>query len=113
MTDFDHQSTRDVEWLLGACFFIRKTAMEKVGYMDDDFFLYFGDYEWCDRMHHNGYRIVYYAENEHIFHYHQRESASSRFSVVQLFSYVTRIHIKDWMTYLEKSKQYDKSPSNT
>lgn len=109
MTDFDHSETRDVEWLLGACFFIRKTAMEKVGYMDDDFFLYFGDYEWCDRMQRNGYRVVYFAEPKQIFHYHQRESASSRFSLLQLFSYVTRIHIKDWMTYLKKSTSYDKS----
>jgi len=112
MTDFDHQSTRDVEWLLGACFFIRKSAMEKVGYMDDDFFLYFGDYEWCDRMHANNYRIVYYAETTAIFHYHQRESASSRFSVMQLFSYVTRIHIKDWMTYLKKSAPYAQLSQN-
>jgi GT2 family glycosyltransferase len=109
MTDFDHHTTIDVEWLLGACFFIRKSAMEKVGYMDDAFFLYFGDYEWCDRMQHNGYRVVYYADTNGIFHYHQRESASSRFTVLQLFSYVTRIHIRDWTTYLRKTQHYAKS----
>jgi GT2 family glycosyltransferase len=70
--------------------------------------LYFGDYEWCDRMRHNNYRIVYFADTNGIFHYHQRESASSRFTIMQLFSYVTRIHIKDWMTYLRKSSQYAK-----
>ncbi len=109
MMDFDHETTCDVEWLLGACFFIRKSAMDAVGYMDEDFFLYFGDYEWCDRMQRKGYRTVYFAETNGIFHYHQRESASNRFTIMQLFSYVTRIHIRDWMTYVKKTKSYEQS----
>ncbi|MCW1930124.1 MAG: glycosyltransferase family 2 protein [Candidatus Kerfeldbacteria bacterium] len=102
MLDDDHSQTKDVEWLLGACFVIRRSAMETVGMMDEDFFLYFGDYDWCDRMHDHGYRTVYFAETSGIIHYHKRESASSKFSLMQVLSPVTRIHLKDWMTYVRK-----------
>lgn len=102
MVDIDHTVTQDVPWLLGACFLIRKEATDRVGMMDEDFFLYFGDYDWCDRMHDAGFRTVYYADIQSIVHYHQRESASSRFTIMQVLSPVTRIHLKDWMTYLRK-----------
>lgn len=104
MLDDDHSKTQDVEWLLGACFCIRADAMNTVGMMDADYFLYFGDYDWCDRMQKAGMRTVYFAETQRIVHYHKRESASSRFSIMQLFSPVTRIHLKDWMTYLRKHR---------
>ncbi|MBU0496323.1 MAG: glycosyltransferase family 2 protein, partial [Candidatus Thermoplasmatota archaeon] len=104
MLDFDHNQTQEVDWLLGACIFLRKKAIDQVGLMNEDLFLYFGDYEWCDRVHAANWKVVYFHDVEKIFHYHHRESASSRFSVAQMLSYVTRIHIKDWLTYLKISK---------
>ena len=109
MLDFDHNDTRSVEWLLGACMFIRRSAMEKIGMMDERLFLYFGDYEWCDRARQAGFDVVYFHDTHGIYHYHKRESASRRFSVTQALSYVTRIHLKDWKTYLAITKQYAKS----
>lgn len=100
MSDFDHNETREVEWLLGACIFIRKKAMDEFGGMNEKFFLYFGDYEWCDRAIAADWKVVYFNDVQGIYHYHKRESASSRFSLVQTISYITRIHIKDWLTYL-------------
>lgn len=100
MKDFDHQSTIDVPWLLGACLMMRRSALETIGLLDERFFLYFGDYELCDRAHHAGFFVHYFHETHNIFHYHKRESAARRFSFSQLFSYTTRIHLRDWITYL-------------
>lgn len=104
MTDFDHNETCDVDWLLGAFLVLRNSALKEIGLMDERLFIYFGDYEWCDRARAKGWRVVYFHETTHIFHYHKRESASSRFTITQLFSYFTRLHIKDWITYLRISK---------
>ncbi|MBI2411048.1 MAG: glycosyltransferase family 2 protein [Candidatus Kerfeldbacteria bacterium] len=100
MLDFDHDKTQNVEWILGACLFLRKSIIDQIGLMNPKFFMYFGDYEWCDRAWASGYRVVYFHDVHGIFHYHKRESASSRFSIPQLFSYATRVHLKDWLTYL-------------
>ena len=101
MTDFAHDQTREVDWLLGACLFIRKKAIELIGLMNEKLFSYFGDYEWCDRAWKKDWKVVYYHNTSHIFHYHKRESAKEKSSIKQLFSYVTRIHIKDWLLYLK------------
>ncbi len=111
MLDFDHSDTREVDWILGACLFIRMTAMKDIGLMNDNLFLYFGDYDWCDRAWLHNWKVVYYHDTDGIIHYHKRESASSRFSVPQIFSYVTRIHIKDWMTY-RRSQPVNHRPSS-
>lgn len=106
MADFDHQSTIEVEWLLGACIFARRSAVKRVGPLSEKFFLYFGDYEWCDRMRQKGWKVIYFHDTSNIFHYHKRESATKRFSVQQALSYITRVHLRDWKTYL-KTKPYD------
>lgn len=104
MTDFDHNQTRDVDWLLGACFFVPSWIIQKVGLMHEEFFLYFGDYEWCDRAQKKGYAVRYFSETSGIFHYHRRESAAVGKGLKQIFSYPTRVHIKDWLKYLKIKK---------
>lgn len=109
MLDFNHNETREVNWLLGACLFVRATAIAQIGLMNERLFLYFGDYEWCDRAWQNGWKVIYYHDVHHIYHYHRRESAPATFSLFQVFSYVTRIHIKDWIVYRTIISSYAKS----
>lgn len=109
MTDFSHTKTRDVEWLLGACLFVRKKTIDEIGRLNEAFFLYFGDYEWCDRARLHHWQVIYFHGTTGIVHYHKRESASHRLSLLQIISYVTRVHIKDWITYLRLSSPYVKT----
>ncbi|MBP6943101.1 MAG: glycosyltransferase family 2 protein [Candidatus Buchananbacteria bacterium] len=95
MTDFDHTTTRTVDWILGACMIVRRSAVDVVGMMDERLFLYFGDVAWCRKFHDTGYQVYYFADT-HIIHYHQRESAQSGIT-----SKVFWIHIRDWLTYLK------------
>lgn len=94
MADFDHASTKEVDWILGACEMVRQSAIEKAGYMDENLFMYFGDVAWCKEFWQAGYKVVYYPGAE-IIHYHKRESATSG-----IFSRVFWIHIIDWFKFL-------------
>jgi len=96
MEDFDHQSTRPVDWILGACEMVRRSAIEQVGGLDEDLFLYFGDVAWCKKFWQAGLPVYYLAAGE-IIHYHKRESAESG-----IFSRIFWIHIIDWIKYLRK-----------
>lgn len=100
MSDFDHESIREVEWLLGACIMTRRDILSKIGPFNEDFFLYFADYELCDRLRFNNYKIIYYPD-VNIVHYHRRESAQRSIwgGLGSLLNYVTRIHVRDWQTY--------------
>ncbi|EKD78513.1 MAG: family 2 glycosyl transferase [uncultured bacterium] len=101
MVDFDHQEVREVDWLLGAALMARKQVLDTLGAFNEQFFLYFADYELCDRIRFHGYKVVYYPD-VHIVHYHRRESAQKSFwgGIGSVFNYTTRIHMKDWWIYL-------------
>lgn len=105
MIDISHQQTMEVEWLLGAFLIVRRETIQNIGPMNEKFFLYFADYEWCDRARRNGWKVIYFHETNDIIHYHQRASAQTRHSIRQLFSYVTRMHIRDWITYLRLQRE--------
>ncbi len=74
MLDWDHASSRAVDWVIGACMIVRREAFEKVGGMDERFFLYLEDVDWCSRMQKHGYNVYYVADAEMV-HHHRRESA--------------------------------------
>jgi len=76
MLDFDHNTTSEVDWMLGAAMFVRREAVESVGLMDERFFLYFEDVDWCYRMKQRGWK-VYYHPDAVVTHGYARESAQS------------------------------------
>lgn len=102
MLDFDHKENREVDWILGACMFIRREMLENIGFLNEQFFLYFADYELCDRARAYGFTVMYFAKTS-IIHYHKRESAQHSF-FKNILSYPTRMHFQDWRTYLKISK---------
>ncbi len=50
---------RDVDWLSGACLMVRRRAWEQVGPMDEGFFLFWEDADWCLRFRDAGWRVVH------------------------------------------------------
>ena len=77
MADWDHAETRPVDWVLGAAMYVRRRAMRDVGLMDERYFLYFEDVDWCQRMWRHGYEVIYCADAA-MDHDYARESARLR-----------------------------------
>lgn len=100
MLDWDHQSNHEVDWMIGACLMARREAVQKVGLMDERFFLYLEDVDWARRFWQAGFKVYYLAEAEMV-HYHQRLSAAVP-GLGGLFSYATRIHIASAIKYFLK-----------
>jgi len=46
------------DWVTGACMLVRRAAIADAGPMDEGFFLYFEDVEWCHRMRDHGWKVV-------------------------------------------------------
>jgi GT2 family glycosyltransferase len=77
MADWDHADTRPVDWVLGAAMLVRRGAMRDVGLMDERYFLYFEDVDWCQRMGRHGYEVLY-VPDARMFHDYARSSAQLR-----------------------------------
>lgn len=80
---------------------VRRSAMEKVGLLDERFFLYFEDVDWCRRFWDAGYQVHYLGEAAEIVHYHRRLSAEHG-GFQALFGYATRVHIASGIKYFAK-----------
>lgn len=73
MLEWDHGAPHEVDWVLGACMLVRRSAVLDVGPMDEGFFLYFEDEDWCHRMWAHGWAVRYVPSAEAI-HEYRRES---------------------------------------
>jgi GT2 family glycosyltransferase len=59
-TNVQQAGTREkVDWINGAFLMVKKQAIEKAGLLDEDFFLYAEEAEWCSRLKKLGELVVY------------------------------------------------------
>ena len=49
----------NVDWISGAFMLVRKSVLNKAGIMDEDFFLFSEEIEWCSRLKNAGKIVVY------------------------------------------------------
>ena len=57
---WDHSTPRSVGWVVGAFFLIRREAMEEIGYLDERYFLYFEEVDYCITARRKGWDVVFY-----------------------------------------------------
>lgn len=60
--------TLDVDWVDGAALMARRAAVEQVGLLDEGFFMYSEELDWCRRFRQAGWRVVYLPEAKIVHH---------------------------------------------
>lgn len=60
MSDWSHDEISEVDWLSGAALVVRKETIDQIGAMDERFFMYCEDIDWCKRAHDARWKVVYY-----------------------------------------------------
>jgi N-acetylglucosaminyl-diphospho-decaprenol L-rhamnosyltransferase len=65
---FEHDSVYEADFVMGACMFVRRSAVEEVGGLDEDFFLFSEETDWAFRFHESGWQVLFYpgAECVHV-----------------------------------------------
>jgi GT2 family glycosyltransferase len=92
MGDFDHRRSRDVEVLNGWFWVVRRQALEQVGALDEQFFMYGEDMDWCYRFRKAGWRNIFCAESAAV-HY---GGASSALSPARFYVEKQRANLQYW-----------------
>lgn len=57
-----------VDWVTGAALLVRREAIAQVGPLDEGFFMYSEELDWCHRFRDAGWRVVYWPEARIIHH---------------------------------------------
>lgn len=94
-----HQSYKDlfsihpIAACSGAAMLVRKVAIEQVGLLDERFFMYAEDLDWCKRFREAGYEVIYNPEV--VVVHHKYKSGIKNAS--QKIARKTRMHFYDTM----------------
>jgi N-acetylglucosaminyl-diphospho-decaprenol L-rhamnosyltransferase len=59
MSDTPDDAIQPVDWVVGACLLVRRKAYEQAGALDEGFFMYSEEMDWCRRIKDAGWEIVY------------------------------------------------------
>jgi len=84
-----YDKTREVSFITGCLMLIPREVIENVGMMDEKYFLYFEDADWCYRIRKAGYRLIY-SPLARI--YHKESATTQKLNNVKAYYYYRNIH---------------------
>ena len=84
LTYLDENETTEVDAICGAFMFMKKEVLDKVGYFDEDYFMYGEDIDLCYRIKKSGYKIFYFPKVTTI-HLKGESTSKTKFSYVSNF----------------------------
>lgn len=77
LTFVDENSLLSVDALSGSCMMVRAKAIEQIGLLDEDIFMFGEDIDWCWRLKQNGWQVIYLPQAV-VYHYHGAASRLRR-----------------------------------
>jgi GT2 family glycosyltransferase len=98
MTYWDCNEVRDVEVLSGCFWMVNRKALFEVGLLDERFFIYAEDVDWCKRYTMAKWRCVYFSEACAIHHH----GASSKNAPIRFYLERHRANLIYWQKYYGK-----------
>lgn len=96
-----HDFCRKVEVLTGCFWMVRREAIVRVGLLDENFFMYGEDIDWCRRFHDAGWGIIYYPGAEAI---HYGEASSSK-DPIKFYLEMQKSRLYYWQKYYGKLRK--------
>lgn len=74
---WDHTTQRDIDWARGAVLLFHRKVLDQVGLLDEQFYIYGEEIDYCWRIKKKGWRIVYLPAAK-IIHYGQAASSQRK-----------------------------------
>lgn len=100
MTYLDPDVETEVDTVVGAAMVVRAEVVREVGLLDEQFFMYGEDVDWCYRIKSYGWRIVYYPRA--VIHHHKR-AASSRRAIPSIRAFYAAMRIFHRKHYAQRT----------
>jgi GT2 family glycosyltransferase len=86
----DYSEPVEVDSVIGACMMVRRQAADEVGWLDEDYFLFLEETDWCFRMKKAGWKIYHHPLAE-LYHF-QGKSAEPERKRARVEYYRSRYH---------------------
>ncbi|HFD79159.1 MAG TPA: glycosyltransferase family 2 protein [Gammaproteobacteria bacterium] len=99
MADFDRSSSRAVDWVSGGATLVKRECLAQMGGMDERYFLYMEDVDWCRTAWENGFKVVYCPQSRVI---HAGRHQSIQGGLKTLRNVHLRWHLTSLLRYFRK-----------
>ncbi len=73
----DYPEPIEVDSVIGACMMVRRDALDQVGLLDEDYFLFLEETDWCYRMKKAGWKIYHVPQTE-VFHFQGKSAETDK-----------------------------------
>jgi N-acetylglucosaminyl-diphospho-decaprenol L-rhamnosyltransferase len=80
---------KDVDWVSGACLMVRRSVVDQVGTLDEDYWLYTEETDWCFMMRGAGWRIA--TVSDALVVHFEKAASKQRYVETTLHFYLSRI----------------------
>jgi len=67
----------EVDSVIGACMMVRREAIDQVGLLDEDYFLFLEETDWCYRMKQRGWKI-YHVPQAEVIHFQGKSAEKDK-----------------------------------
>lgn len=101
MTFWSHDTLRKVDVINGCLWLVRREALNQVGMLDERFFIYAEDKDWCKRFWNAGWNVVYFPHARAI-HY---GGASSSQAPIRFYIEMHRANLQYWKKHHKRLAQ--------
>lgn len=91
-SNIDENQSMEVDSVVGAFLLIRRSVMDKIGLLDEAFFMYGEDLDWCWRCKEAGLKVWYYPKTS-VVHFKGESSRKAPFKMLKVF------HDAMWIFY--------------
>ena len=85
---------RDVDYLMGGGMVVRRSAIDRIGDLDGEYFAYYEETDWCARAIRAGYRLVYVPTA--VFYHKERGTAADTFQYFMMWRNRIRFALKNF-----------------
>lgn len=98
---WDHSEIREVDWVSGACLLHRRQLVEEIGPLDEGYFMYFEDVDFCRQAKEKGWKVVYHPGSCVLHHIAGSTSRVARRMLIER-------HKSNWRYY---TKYFKRNPA--
>ena len=91
---------KDIDYIIGASMFIKKSTIEKVGLLDENYFLYCEEHDFSIRVKKKGIRLGICPKS---IVYHEEAATTNNIKITnEGYDFIDRLHLKNQLTLSRK-----------
>lgn len=99
---WSHNEVREVGWVPGAYFLIRAELLKEIGLLDERYFMYFEEIDYCLQAIRAGWKVIFYPDGE-VIHLRGQSSAATKKQITKTGKQLIGFRVKSEFRYYRKN----------